>query len=424
MINPDLSGYAARAVGGAARSASESVNGLDERKAMGIYSEYLEKKMAFQDLTSNRKLQLKQVSALRKRDILVYACDASKGGRAPIGIEYDDLLPISDQLGNLSGSGLDVILETVGGSGEIAEDIVRMLRKKYPSVAFIVPGMAKSAGTIMVMAGDEILMDHTSSLGPIDAQIQWEGKRFSAEAFLKGLEQIKKDATESKSLNRAYIPILQRISPGEIQNADNALKFARVLVSEWLSKYKFKFWEKHRDGRPVTDDDKVARAEEIAQALCDHSRWLSHGRSIKLEDLESLGLKVTDYGKIPQLSDAIRRYHVLLQMTLGQSNIFKLIETPTSQIYRHVEISMAPAGVPPAQAEAAAVGALVQVSCAKCKKSQTLQADFDNLKPLQPGAVRFPINDILICGQCGTNINLSQLRHQIEIQTKKSVVRK
>jgi len=390
---------------------------------MGIYSEYLEKKMAFQDLTAQRKLQLKRISELRNRDILVYACDATKAGRAPIGIEYDDLLPISDQLANLPGTALDVILETVGGSGEVAEDIVKMLRKKYASVAFIVPGMAKSAGTIMVMAGDEILMDHTSSLGPIDAQIQWEGKRFSAEAFLKGLEQIKKDATESNSLNRAYIPILQRISPGEIQNADNALKFARVLVTEWLSKYKFKFWEKHSDGRLVTDEDKVARAEEIAQALCDHSRWLSHGRSIKLEDLESLRLKVTDYGKILELSDAIRRYHVLLQMTLDQSNIFKLIETAGSQIYRHVQISMTPPGMPLAQGGASPAGVLVEVACAKCKKSHILQADFDTLKPLQGGAARFPTNDILVCSQCGTNINLSQLRHQIEIQTKKSVVR-
>jgi hypothetical protein len=317
-----------------------------------------------------------------------------------------------------------VILETVGGSGEVAEDIVRMLRKKYPSVAFIVPGMAKSAGTIMVMAGDEILMNHTSSLGPIDAQIQWEGKRFSAEAFLKGLEQIKKDATESKSLNRAYIPILQRISPGEIQNAVNALEFAKVLVTEWLSKYKFKFWEKHSDGRPVTNEEKVARAEEIAQALCDHSRWLSHGRSIKLEDLESLRLKVTDYSKIADLSDAIRRYHVLLQMTLDQSNIFKLTETAASQIYRHVQVTMTTPGAPAALGGASPAGVLVEVTCAKCKKTHILQADFDILKPLQGGATRFPLNDILVCSECGTNINLSQLRHQIEMQTKKSVVRK
>ena len=41
-----------------------------------------------------------------------------------------DLLPISDQLANLKGTKLDLILETPGGAGEVAEDIVRMIRKK------------------------------------------------------------------------------------------------------------------------------------------------------------------------------------------------------------------------------------------------------------------------------------------------------
>jgi ATP-dependent protease ClpP protease subunit len=48
-------------------------------------------------------------------------------------------------------------LETPGGSGEIAEDLVKAMRIKYEDVAVIVPGYAKSAGTIMSMAADEIL---------------------------------------------------------------------------------------------------------------------------------------------------------------------------------------------------------------------------------------------------------------------------
>jgi ClpP class serine protease len=125
---------------------------------------------------------------------------------------------------------------------------VRLLYEKFESVAFIVPGMAKSAGTIMVMGGDEILMEPTSSLGPIDAQIQAEGKVFSAEAFLKGLESIKSEVAEKNSLNRAYIPILQRISPGEIQSAENALSFAKELVTEWLKEHKFRNWLKGESG--------------------------------------------------------------------------------------------------------------------------------------------------------------------------------
>jgi ClpP class serine protease len=48
-----------------------------------------------------------------------------------------------------------------------------MLHGKYSEVAVIIPGYAKSAGTIIAMAGDEILMDSISALGPIDAHLQW-----------------------------------------------------------------------------------------------------------------------------------------------------------------------------------------------------------------------------------------------------------
>jgi ClpP class serine protease len=252
---------------------------------VGIYSEYLDQGAAL-DLLAERKKQLGRVAQLRKRDVLVYASDSSKARQgAPVAIDNSDLLPITDQLSNLKGTAIDVLLETGGGSGETAEDIVRLLHSKYASVAFMIPGMAKSAGTIMAMAGDEILMEPSSSLGPIDAQIQWEGKVFSAEAFLKGLESIKAEVTATNSLNRAYIPILQRISPGEIQHAENALSFAKVLVTDWLKEHKFKNWNVHKTHNPgtsVTPEQKEARAKEIADKLCDHSKWLSHGRSIKM----------------------------------------------------------------------------------------------------------------------------------------------
>jgi hypothetical protein len=415
---------------------------------MGIYSEYLDKNLPFEELTVERKKQLARIAQVRGRDILVYAAASNKASQgAPVALDNSDLLPINDQLSNLNGKAIDVLLETGGGSGETAEDIVRILYLKYGSVAFIVPGMAKSAGTIMVMAGDEILMEPgSSSLGPIDAQIQWEGKVFSAEAFLKGLERIKEEVTKLNTLNRAYIPILQRISPGEIQNAENALSFAKELVTKWLQEHKFQKWNEHRThnpGKPVTPEEKTQRAGEIADNLCNHSEWLSHGRSIKMTDLQSIGLEITDYSKNVELSDAIRRYHILLQMTFDSTGIYKIIETPQSQIVRFAlnqQIQLAglpgifpvPPGAPAGGRPGAQpiqlpigqpTGAMVQFACPKCRKVHMLQVDFDGEQPLQPGTERFPSNDILICNQCHTSNNLVALRRQVELQTKRKVHR-
>ena len=180
-------------------------------------------------LLQKRRVQLSRISKLRGRDVLVFASDISKGNvpGADVDINYRDLMPLKDQIAVLNGTQLDVILETPGGSAEVAEDIVDLLRERFDGVSFIIPGWAKSAGTIMAMAGDEILMEPSSALGPIDAQITNRGKLFSAEALLEGLEKIKKESDEHGVLNRAYIPILQHISPGEIQRAKNSLEFAK-----------------------------------------------------------------------------------------------------------------------------------------------------------------------------------------------------
>jgi ClpP class serine protease len=153
---------------------------------MGIYSEYLDRFVggSFENLTKERKLQLKRISAIRERDVLVFAADLNKQIQQ-ISIDYSDLLPFTDQLSNLNGTKLDLILETPGGSGEVAEDLVKAMRNKYEDIAVIVPGWAKSAGTIMAMAGDEILMGPHSGLGPIDAQVFIRTNVFPRMRFLK-----------------------------------------------------------------------------------------------------------------------------------------------------------------------------------------------------------------------------------------------
>lgn len=385
---------------------------------MGIYSEYLDSAWTPDKLQAERKAQLGRISTIRGRDVLVYAADLDKS-TAPTSLDYSDLAPVQDQLSNLSGTRIDVILETPGGSAEVAEDIVRLLHGKYDEVAFIIPGWAKSAGTIMTMAGDEILMEPASALGPIDAQLIHQGKRFSADALLEGVEKIKDEVTKSGTLSRVYVPILQGISPGELQSAENALKFARVLVADWLATYKFKNWATHSStGNPVTDADRTARAEEVAEKLCDHRAWLTHGRSIKIADLEAMRLRITDYSQTPDLCDAVRRYHTLLRMAFG-ANAYKIIETPASQIVR---VAVTQGSATPGLAASPGGMANVNVPCGKCKTVQRVQANLDTMQPLAPGSVAWPDGDKLACSKCGYQTKVDDARKQVEAKTGKKVV--
>jgi hypothetical protein len=51
---------------------------------MGIYTEYPERQLSFEDLARERKRQLRRIAEIRGgRDILVFAADLNKGA-API----------------------------------------------------------------------------------------------------------------------------------------------------------------------------------------------------------------------------------------------------------------------------------------------------------------------------------------------------
>lgn len=388
---------------------------------MSYYTEYLNKNMNYATIKNERKVQLKKISQLRgNRDILVYASDLMKT-IAPISIDYSDILPISDQLSQMNGAEIDIILETPGGIAEVVEDAVKLIRGKYTKVGVIIAGWAKSAGTIFAMAGDEILMGKASALGPIDAQIFNNNKRFSAEAFLEGLEKIKEEVLKTLKLNPAYIPILQNISPGEIQHCKNAQDFSKILVTRWLVDYKFKYWDKHSsNGKPVTTEEKEIQADKIAGILCKQSEWLTHGRSVKIEDFNRIGLKVTDFSSNHALNEAILRYYTLLRMSFESTNMYKLFETKETQIERYL-VQQIMQGKPPKPDQIEKAEA--NYKCNNCGQILKIQFNFKPNTSLKTGNLPYPIkDDILVCPNCKSENNIKPMKLSLEAQLGKKVI--
>ncbi len=70
------------------------------------------------------------------------------------------------------GEKLDVIVHSSGGSIDAAYNLARLFRRYGKErLTFVVPRWAKSAATLLVCAGDEILMTPVAELGPLDPQI-------------------------------------------------------------------------------------------------------------------------------------------------------------------------------------------------------------------------------------------------------------
>ena len=204
-----------------------------------------------------------------------------------------------------------IILDTPGGSAEVVEWMVDIIRTFYDDVAFIIPNRAMSAGTIFAMSGDSIKMDYFSRLGPIDPQVFKDDRFVPARSYLIQYERmLKKD--RNGDLTNAEYALLSKFDLAELHQFEQAEELSISLLKKWLAKYKFKNWnttETHK--REVTSAMKEERAEQIANVLNESTRWHSHGRGISRETLESddINLKIDDFGPNNPVQVSVRKYH-------------------------------------------------------------------------------------------------------------------
>jgi ClpP class serine protease len=180
---------------------------------MGLMSEYISRKLSAADLEAELLKLISEYNKLRQTFAAVYV--AAIGKPIPdIGLSQDDYYLIHDLLKDTNSRRIDLYLETPGGSAEAAEEIVRCLRNRFDQVSFMVSGEAKSAGTIMVLSGDEILMTETGSLGPIDAQVRIGRSIISAYDYLEWTNQKREEAQKIGKLNPFDATLVAQISPG------------------------------------------------------------------------------------------------------------------------------------------------------------------------------------------------------------------
>lgn len=225
--------------------------------------------------------------------------------------------PFRDFIEDLKSDSVDhqtlcIILNTPGGSAETVEKLVKITRHHYQEVYFIVPDAAYSAGTIFCMSGDKIFMDYSSSLGPIDPQV-FNGRNWvPALGYLDKVEEMI-DKSAAGKLTQAELIMLREQDLAMLRRHEQARELTIALLKEWLVKYKFKTWDTHKDGSPVTIKQKEERAKKVARDLGDNKLWHSHGRSIGIDALTSiLKLKIEDYSSDNNLKLLIREYNDLI----------------------------------------------------------------------------------------------------------------
>jgi ATP-dependent protease ClpP protease subunit len=202
--------------------------------------------------------------------------------------------PDADLLENVIGSldlteydGIDLYLTTPGGLPEVAARMLRSCRSRMNSLRVVVPSQAMSAGTLLAMGADEIVMGPATALGPVDPQMVMQGVggtavRRPAKHFIDAYERIVKDAQDAMMAGRPPQPFLQQLAaqdPSFIVECGRARDATKQLGARFLLAAMY-------SGRPAEE------AAAVVDRFIKHGDEGTHGMPIWADEAKAMGLKV------------------------------------------------------------------------------------------------------------------------------------
>ena len=389
---------------------------------MGYLNEYIDKKLSPNELMSELKKLVEQYNLLTGRYLYLYVAAMAK--HIPgLSLEQEDFYIIRDMLKDVQNqSEVDVYIETPGGNGVTAEEIARFLHNKFEKVNFVISGEAKSAGTILALSGNDIYMTETGSLGPIDAQIHIGRSIVSAYDYMDWINAKMQEAAKNGKLNPVDATMVAQITPGEIQLVNHSLEYAKDLVKEWLYTYKFCNWnETTTQKMPVTDQMKKERADKVADEFANHSRWRTHGRSLKISDLEQIGLKVNNLDENPKIADIVYRMQFVCKLLLETTSIYKLFFDVNGKIIKNaVAANIQNDRIEKLKEKPKAVQ--IEIRCEKCGKLHRFYKKLVDEPKIdrdmkQQNCVELPLEDSIQC-ECENIIDLKAIKNEIEMAIK------
>jgi Serine dehydrogenase proteinase len=265
--------------------------------------------------------QLQKVSELRGgRNVIAYASAFLQKPTLPglvLQLTHEELNGLMSVMYGMDWSkGLTLLLHTPGGVTNAAETIVAYLRSKFHDVEVIVPTFAMSAGTMIALAADRIIMGRQSQLGPIDPQIPLGGRTVSARAIVDQFDLARQEILADRRAAHLWAPVLQHAGPSLLQESLNALEYGESMVARWLETSMFK-------GRP--------NAAELAKSAAGHfndaSTHKSHGRRIDRAEARQRGIVVEDLESDQGLQEAVLTAYHAITILFEQTRAAKALIT-------------------------------------------------------------------------------------------------
>lgn len=127
-----------------------------------------------------------------------------------------------------------LFLETYGGHADAAYKIAKAFKRNYQSFTVMVNSDCKSAGTLLSLGADHLVMSDTAELGPLDVQIPKEGEFSGRRSGLDITDTLGALQSESIRLMRQHFIDL-RLGSGQQISTRDALDNATKIVCGLLA---------------------------------------------------------------------------------------------------------------------------------------------------------------------------------------------
>ncbi len=180
---------------------------------------------------------------------------------------------------------ISLVLYTNGGDTSAAWNLVNLIRMFCDKFEVIVPGKCRSAGTLVCLGADKIVMTKQATLGPVDPSIidplgpQMPGTKgeapipVSVEAIKGYLGEVKKYG-QNEAAAQALLDLADKVHPLVLGQAFRSRKQIRELARRLLK-------------NSLYGDENM---EKIVEFLCSESG--SHDYTINRREAGELGLRV------------------------------------------------------------------------------------------------------------------------------------
>lgn len=201
------------------------------------------------------------------------------GNKAPV--DRADTLGFVDMLHNVTpGDPIDLMLHTPGGDVDAAEKLITLVRGavgEQGQLRVIVPDYAKSAGTLMALGANSIVMSDSSELGPIDPQVSLKDGNgndvvHSVLTYLNAYDEAQQALREAPD-DPANRITFEKFDPTSVRKYKAVRDRARLFAENLLKR-------------------RGANFSKIANELMDINTYPSHGQMIGWEAARKIGLTV------------------------------------------------------------------------------------------------------------------------------------